>query len=394
MIDDLYINSLYQNNLDTKKFSRMLDSNSQSYKFYWLEAIISLALCNDGELSFDDIINEMICEAWYTVTEYHLKLGPTINGKSENFLERAINTLYKNCNIPEKAAKEEIINSIKSNKNLIKEEKNRLTDYVPYKLLYPFLDEQGLNYLKKDQHTRLIAYLKSFRTTLNPFYTIIDGRGLNKKIYIDDNWKNLIYDHYSVIKSWIQYRKVMYLQDRNPGVPGIIYKLEPETDNTRKLKRARELWIASAKIRNEPIKDIYTGFDLSFDNFDLDHFIPRSYIANDELWNLTPMDSNLNSCKNNRLPNWELFFIDFATYQFHLYESIFLTSDNGNIRELFEKCRKDNINSIWASESLYIEGYNIDSFINVLSKYLKPIYDSANMQGYELWNYSKNNVTI
>jgi len=36
---------------------------------------------------------EMICEAWHTVTHYHLRLGPTVNGNAENFLEHAINTL-------------------------------------------------------------------------------------------------------------------------------------------------------------------------------------------------------------------------------------------------------------------------------------------------------------
>lgn len=28
-------------------------------------------------------------------------------------------------------------------------------------------------------------------------------------------------------------------------------------------------------------------------NYDLDHFIPRSYTANDELWNLTPVEKQL-----------------------------------------------------------------------------------------------------
>ena len=41
----------------------------------------------------EDVIDEMICEAWHTVTHYHLRLGPTVNGNAENFLEHAINTL-------------------------------------------------------------------------------------------------------------------------------------------------------------------------------------------------------------------------------------------------------------------------------------------------------------
>lgn len=64
----------------------MLDSPTQSYKFYWLEAILTL-LHDKDEMTFKEIITEMIWEAWYTVTQYHLKLGPTIDGNAESYIE-------------------------------------------------------------------------------------------------------------------------------------------------------------------------------------------------------------------------------------------------------------------------------------------------------------------
>ena len=89
----LQSNSIYTNQLNTDNFARMLKDPSQCYKFYWLEAILTLMETTDGDLSFDSIINEMICAAWYLVVNYHLHLGPTIRGKSENFLEHAIRCL-------------------------------------------------------------------------------------------------------------------------------------------------------------------------------------------------------------------------------------------------------------------------------------------------------------
>lgn len=44
---------------------------------------------------------------------------------------------------------------------------------------------------------------------------------------------------------------------------------------------------------------------------------------NDELWNLMPMDSSLNSSKSNKLPKWEPFFKRFAENQFVLYGMIY-----------------------------------------------------------------------
>ena len=93
MDQELCLEIVYENNLDTNKFARMFNNRAQSYKFYWFEAILNLTIASEEDLTFEEIIDEMICEAWHTVTHYHLRLGPTVNGNAENFLEHAINTL-------------------------------------------------------------------------------------------------------------------------------------------------------------------------------------------------------------------------------------------------------------------------------------------------------------
>jgi len=390
MNPELHLNKVYENNLNTDKFARMLKNKSQSYKFYCLEAILRLMAETDGDLTFDQIINEMICEAWHTVEHYHLRLGPTVNGNSENFLEHAINVLNINSGneISQNPSREELLLAIKKNEELLKNDKCRLTDYVPYKLLYPFLDNEGLGYLRKDQRSKLIAYMERLAGEENLFYRIIDGRGLQKKIRVNSDWRRLVFDNYAVIISWIQYNKVQFLQDRNPGVPGIIYKISPESDEVRRLEKARDLWKTTFDITGRQIRDIYTGEELDVCKFDLDHFVPRSYIANDELWNLTPMSKNLNSSKNNRLPSWDGFFGPFASYQFYLYGLIFPAVNKCNnevIQGKFEKCKRYNLNAIWASESLYIPGNTEEQFVNILEHNLWPVYESAKLQGYDLW---------
>ena len=89
----LHTDGICSSELDISKFAQMLDDSSQCYKYYWLEAILNLMSTNDGDLSFEQIIDEMICDAWYSVTRYKLHLGPTIRGKSENFIEHAINVI-------------------------------------------------------------------------------------------------------------------------------------------------------------------------------------------------------------------------------------------------------------------------------------------------------------
>lgn len=396
MPPELNLDIVYENNLDTGKFARMFNNKAQSYKFYWFEAILNLAINTENDLTFEEIIDEMICEAWHTVTHYHLRLGPTINGNAENFLEHAVNTLNSNVkDLSQNPSKEELIAAIKSCNKELRRDKARLTDYVPYKLLYPFFDseglEEGLFYIKNDKHKRLIAYMERLSGNENLLYTILDGTGLQKRIRINPHWRKLLVKNYSVIRSWVQYNKAEFLQDRNPGVPGIIYKICPENEDLRKLENARSLWKSTVEITGEPIKEIYTGREIPLDTLSIDHFVPRSYISNDEIWNLTPMSKALNSSKNNRLPSWDAFFEPFARYQYYLYSLVFPadSSQKSNVLiEKFEKCRKNNLNAIWASDTLYIPGNSEIQFINILGHNLKPIYEAAQLQGYDTWNPS------
>ena len=93
MSPELHVKIVYENSLDMDKFARMFNNKAQSYKFYWFEAILNLTKATEEDITFEEVIDEMICEAWHTVMHYHLRLGPTINGNAENFLEHAINTL-------------------------------------------------------------------------------------------------------------------------------------------------------------------------------------------------------------------------------------------------------------------------------------------------------------
>lgn len=393
MRPELHLKIVYENNLDTDKFVLMFNNKTQSYKFYWFEAILNLIKEKDYDLTFDEVIDEMIYEAWHTVTHYHLRLGPTVNGNAENFLEHAIKII--NSNVPglsQNPSREELKSAIKLCEKELKRDKTRLTDYVPYKLLYPFFDkegmEEGLSYIKNDKHSHLIAYMAQLSGDENLLYTILDGVGLQKKIRINLYWRKFLLENYNVIQSWVQYNKAQFLQDRNPGVPGIIDKICPENEEIRKLDPVRKLWKTTVEITGQPIKEIYTGKKIPLEILSIDHFVPRSYISNDELWNLTPMSKTLNSSKNNRLPAWDEFFEPFARYQYYLYNLIFPTDESKKspiLIDQFKKCRKNNVNAIWASETLYIAGNSDVQFMNILRHNLKPIYEAAQLQGYDMW---------
>ena len=78
----LEIEPKYYNNLNIDGFSKMMKSPSYCYKFYWLEAIIQLISEGKTESTFDEIIDEMITNAWYSVREFHIHLsGMPLDGQ-------------------------------------------------------------------------------------------------------------------------------------------------------------------------------------------------------------------------------------------------------------------------------------------------------------------------
>lgn len=129
-------------NDEYQKFSFMLKDPSQAYKFYWLEAIIRL-LINGDDLTFEAIANEMILNAWYSVSQYHLKLGPNVNGKPSSFLELAVKEIESLNLVQFGDSAEKIREAIATKNKKIDSVRNKLFDYVPYRLLSPFLNLGG-----------------------------------------------------------------------------------------------------------------------------------------------------------------------------------------------------------------------------------------------------------
>ena len=85
------------------------------------------------------------------------------------------------------------------------------------------------------------------------------------------------------------------------------------------------------------------------------------------------------------------FFAPFAQYQFYLYGLIFpeeRTAQSEILVKKFEKCRRNNLNAIWAAETLYIPGNSKMRFVSILEHNMKPIYDAARLQGYDTWKIS------
>ena len=378
----LHIDTGYYSTLNIEGFSRMMNDPSYCYKFYWLEAIVKLISEDKKEATYDEIINEMIANAWYSVVEFHIHLsGIWGNGDVKDSLENAVKKLHELTDLKSNASKVEIKNKIKEFDKELHKEKITLTQNVPYKALSGFANRGSEKIDLNSSAGRMMAYYNRINhmECLLP-YTFGEQKGLERKIIFNDAWIQMIQENMVSILGWIQYEKLRWLQNNNPEVPGLVYKLAPLDEKMRKLGHVRKLWEGILDTTN--VVDVFKDEPIKKEAYDVDHFIPWSFVMNDELWNLMPMDSSLNSVKSNKLPQWDKFFIRFAQNQYTMYE---LIHEKPVIRKLYESCYRDNLHSIWASQELYRQGNSKDVFYGILERNMRPVYDSAKRQGYEVW---------
>lgn len=297
---------------------------SYCYKFYWLEAIVDLISRGITETTFDELINEMIANAWYSVREFHIHLsGVQADGLVRDGLERAVLQLAELSNLPANTSRVEIMNAIGEYDAELRQAKEQLTNMVPYRALAGFFSKSSE---KADWGSvrRLTEYIRRINQTVVVLpYTLGESSRLKKEVYFHPEWIKMIQNNTVSILGWIQYEKVRWLQNNNPEMPGLVYKL-------------------------------------------------------------APMGASVNSSKSNRLPQWDPFFVMFAENQYLMYR---LIHERPGLHRRFEACYRDNLHSIWAMRELYREGNSRDRFCGILQENMKPVYDSARRQGYEVWEF-------
>ena len=350
--------------------SGIFSDMSESYKIFWFNSILQGIASGHVQQTFDDIINRMVVDAWYMVTEYHLNLGPS------DGLEKLVHTVQAETGLPSNARGQDILTALEKNTNKeISSLKKRLILFVPYRLQVPFMKDIRGKML--ENHAILRERINSDESMI---YSFGDGKGLSNTIEVSPEWMNYLYTNNAIVSGWVELCMIKYLQRRNPSVPGLADKIRPP--EVRKLKKAKDFW--SAVVDYTPVENIYIpGQMMSTSDLSLDHFVPWSFVAHDELWNLVPTTKTINSSKSNDLPNWEVFFPKLVEIEYKAYQSIW---EADKIHELFDRCAKEHVNSNEAMTGLYRKGITKDEYVVHLVNLLWPTYQAAKNQGFTEWH--------
>jgi hypothetical protein len=207
---------------------------------------------------------------------------------------------------------------------------------VPFRFIRPWYSE-FLRGIKDSEVNSKILNLQNE----SPPYTI----DLNlKSITINPDWFYWIKTNFKLIESFTYFELLKYLEKQNPNVTSLSLKLiKPYTRN---LSQPTKLW--KKFIDKNPIEvDVFEKRPLlDIESLSIDHFLPWSFVSNDLIWNLHPIDKNINSSKNNFLPSLN-YLNSFSSLQYSFCK--FLLNENNKLIESYYtlfNCSKGELDAI------------------------------------------------
>ncbi len=289
----------FSKDLNISAFSGMFHDVKNSYKFYFFLGIMENLKTNgfNNTISYDDLRIKMLTLSWYPYQTFHLSFGGQ-DQLTKNLNQ--IDNITMNNFIPNEI---EIRNKIINNGlgcDLLK--------YVPFRLIRPFFKDK-LRGLKDGVINGLIAeYANDLFEIEKPFYKISKE---NQNIIIHNDWLLYLKLNYGIIKDWILWNLLAYMQKQNPNVPNLSVKLLPPQERTP-LTSQRNFW--NKILKENEIRCIFSNKLINPNDFALDHYLPWSFVGHDRLWNLIPINRNVNSSKSNCLPD-ESYFEQFVNIQ-------------------------------------------------------------------------------
>ncbi len=343
--------------VDAGRLSRIYDNTVATYKFYWFVSIIDWICANPGRRSFtfDEIIAGMIAEAWYPIHYFRLSFG------KQDSLEAIILEIQRQLDIPIDASRESVRNQILRNINKpeISKSAHILINNVPYRFLSPWIPKAT---------DAQVVELSHVYTNGCP-YAIID-----KSIIVDNLWADYLIANAAILKDFSFWNLSVFLQKRNPNVPDIPSKLVRPLQRSA-LTRQHRFWdryIESAG----GLRCIYTNAELTVGNYDLDHFIPWSFVVHDLLWNLLPSDSSINSSKSNCIPSLDRYLEPMTKVQHAALRVNYASNPSDKLFEDYLVFRCSIQELIDAPE---------EQFFELFKKEFTPMAQTATNMGFAPW---------
>jgi hypothetical protein len=353
--------------LDIATFSRIFKKTTNSYKLLLFKSILTVITNNShtsGVVDSRQLANLMLAHAWIPSVYYKLNLGS--QDKIHNYLTELsmLNIDFVNKRLGYFDIILDTINQ--SNTDGIV---NKLMRYAPFRLLAPFADN---NLVKCDDYAKNKFIASMINNDFDKNYSIYkiktNDSGKFIELIIHPYWLEYLKINNNIVHGWVNFNWIQYLQTKNPNTPSIPNKITLEKSRLSVAKQ-REFW--DLFLSKNAIECIFTGEILTSSNYQLDHFLPWTYVAHNQYWNLIPIISNCNSSKSNKLPN-KSFIENYTAIHFKAMEYALKNNKEAFLEDYLCSlhCKIEDLK-------------NETKFKHSLTELISNLIDSAALQGFE-----------
>lgn len=297
--------------VDVANLSAVFADTTNSYKFYWLLAILDeLAETGQPRITLRNLSLRMVAAVWYPLDYYKLSFGVDDGFKP---IADFVSAHMQVDNRPNARPLFEQLQAGLENVELavVGQMVNKLLRFVPYRFIRSFFKAE-LRGLPDQQVNGRIAEL-SRTNSVAPYR--LEG----EFIELHPHWLAYLQEHQGILRGFTYWHLLRFLQKNNPNVIGLAEKLHRPTAADRNLKTATSYWL-SFLAETPDFRCIYSGQPVTAATLSIDHFLPWSYVAHNQLWNLIPTPKTVNSTKNNTLPDLGLYLMPFVRWQFEAFQ--------------------------------------------------------------------------
>lgn len=347
--------------LSTKNLSRVFNNTTATYKFYWFQSLLQMHN-EEGiyRMNVWDLVIRMVANAWFPIHYFHLSFG------SMDSLHKIVTELQWMTDLPMDAKKEEVVECLTArlDDKKVKDQLATLIRNVPYRFLSPWINYTSDADVIARSHAYENGCLYSIQKTKDEFY-----------ITINPVWNKYLQDYYGILTDFINWNLTLFLQQRNPNIPNIPNKLTRPMERTS-LSKQRRFWDDVIRIGGH-VHCIYTGQEIHIGDYAVDHFLPWSFVAHDQLWNLIPADNSINSSKSDKLPPLDRFLKKLAEEH---REAIKVYLGAGKKESALE-----DFASLGYTPRDLLQ-LNRERFLAAYQQTFTPLFQIAQNMGYEVWN--------
>lgn len=349
------------NEIDVLSLSKVFNDTTNSYKFYWFLGILDgLKLSDNPRITMLDLSLQMIAKVWYPLDYYRLSFGTQDQFKPiAQFISGHLPISTRN-NAPDLFTQLRIQLTDRQLTS-IHERVKQLLRWVPYRFIRPFFEAETKG-LPDHQVNNAVMNLAGTRAK-SPYY--FDGEA----IVINEAWVRYFQRYQYILRGFINWHLVRFLQKNNPNVPAISEKLERPVD--RDFKVANPFW-KTYLAQHPELTCIYSGQPIATANLSLDHYLPFSFVAHDQLWNLIPTTKAVNSSKNDWLPD-EQYFAKYAHLQFNAFQ---FHAETGYAKKL------EDYSLLFRESTNTIQGSSFEWFRERLEQAVLPQLQTAKNMGF------------